>query len=102
MARATLAGLESYTYPVTKAGPFVIEGKFQLPTLALGGGQSACLVTVTQNSTIIYTGTAGDTGFRCEALCAVGDNLIVALSSSNGADQPLNAIQATLNFTPGV
>jgi hypothetical protein len=102
MAHATLAGLESYTYPNTIAGPYVIEGKLQIPMLSQGGGQSSVVATVTQNSTTVFTSVAGSTGFKCEVLCATGDTLTVALTSAAAADQPVNAIQATLNFTMGV
>lgn len=102
MAHLTLAGKESYIWTAAVAAPHVVSGKLALPLNSQGGGGSGAVVTVTQNSTTVFTSVAGSIGFRCNVLTAVGDTITVAITSSNGNDTPPNALRCDYEITQGV
>ncbi len=95
------AGLGTVTVTSGIAGPYFVEGKLALPTLTNGGGESECLVTIVQNSSTVYTGTAGADGFKTELLCTANEDIAITLSSSASADQGLNAIKSVISFGLG-
>jgi hypothetical protein len=96
-------GLGTTTITVPSAGPYRMDGKIQLPTLIGGGGVSACLCTINQNGSPIYTGTAGQEGFGpLDVTCAANDALTFVLTSAAAADQPVNVIKMTVALSSGV
>jgi hypothetical protein len=100
---AAIGGLNSYSVAVPAAGPYFVEGKLSLPTIVGGGGQSACVVTVTNGTgpVTVYTGPAGAEGFYVDTLCAANDVLTIALTSAAAPDQGLNAVKAVLSIGSG-
>lgn len=94
-------GLGTLSITVPVAGSYFCEGKISLPTLTNGGGVSACLVTINQNGSPIYTGQAGAEGFKTDIVCAALDVIAIVLSSSAAADQPLNVIKSTISIGIG-
>ena len=83
-----------FTFPA--AGPYYVQGQITLPTLVGGAGASAVVVVVKQNSSTVYTGNAGATGFGTLINAAAGDTVSLVLSSSNAADQGLNVIKTSM------
>lgn len=98
----SLTGMSSVSIAVPDTGSYVVDGKLSLPTLSGGGAQSAVVVTISQNSSPVYTGTAGATGFKKELLCAAGDVIAVAFSSSLTTDQAPNAVRSVFGISSGV
>ena len=94
----TSTGLNTTTFSVPTAGVYPMSGKIQLPTVIGGGGASAVVATITQNSSTIYTGPAGAEGFGLTVNCAAGDVIAVALTSAADPDQGLNAVKAVIAF----
>lgn len=94
-------GLGTLTTSVPSAGPYKMEGKISLPTLVGGSGVSACVCTINQNGSPIYTGTAGAEGFGIEPTCAANDTFTFVLSSAAAPDQVLNAIKMTVSISQG-
>jgi hypothetical protein len=102
----TSVGLQTLTFtvPVAGTGPYFLMGKLTLPQGYddSATGNSACVVTIAQNSTTIYTGLAGAEGFRVVFSGTLGDTLTVTTSSAAAVDLPLNAVKMTLQFGQGV
>lgn len=99
----TLAGLNSLSIPVLTTGPHVLSATLSAPQLSQGASApSQVVVTVVQNSTTIFTSTAGQEGFKVDLLGTVGDVLHVTASSSAVVDQGPNTIKAVIGFTFGV
>src|ERR1700722_13749942 len=94
-------GLVDTAIGVPDAGIYNVDVKCQIPTLTNGGGVSALVITIKKNSTTEYTGTAGAPGGWVQVTCAAGDTLHVVTSSSNAADEGLNAIQGTIAVSAG-
>jgi hypothetical protein len=92
-------GTLSVTIPI--AGNQSFAGQIQLPTIVQGNGASSLVVTVKQNGTAIYTGTAGASGFKVDTYCAVGDVIAIIFSSSAAIDQGLNVIKSEISITQG-
>jgi hypothetical protein len=99
---ASIVGLNTFSFIVPNAGPYVLSGKLSIPTVTNGGGSSSVVVTVQQNSSTKYTGTAGADGFKTVLSCAAGDSLAIIMSSSNPDDEGLNAIKANISCSQGV
>jgi hypothetical protein len=91
---ASLNGLQTTTiFTAPAAGVFFLNGQLSLPQLTTDGGvgASAVVATVKQNSSTIYTGIAGASGFQInQIVCAVGDVIAVQLSSSAAVDTANN------------
>lgn len=98
----SFAGLGTFTTILPIAGPYFFEGKLSLPTLTTAGVQSACVVTVNQNGSAKYTGTAGAEGFKVDLLCAANDTVTIVLSSAAAIDQLPNMVKATIAIGQGV
>lgn len=98
----SIVDLTSFSYTVQQAGPYFFQGILSLPTIVNGGGPSSCVVSATQNGSGCYTGQTGAEGFLFYLLCAVGDVIVITLSSAAAADQPINAIKATISLGLGV
>lgn len=98
--RLTLSGLESVTTTIVDAGSFELGGKISLPqnTGNSSAGNSAAVMTITQNVTVIYTGPAGGEGFHLTVNAAAGDTLTFALTSAAAVDQPSNAVKAVITI----
>lgn len=96
-----LSGLNTLTTVVPFAGLYLLKGQISLPTLVGGAGVSACLVTINQNGSPVYTGQAGAEGFSAEIACAALDTLAVVLSSAAAADQPANVIKSNIQLSLG-
>lgn len=94
-------GLGTQSFTVTSAGPYFLEGKSDLPTLVNGGGASSLVVTVNQNGSPVYTGSAGASGFKVNVSCAANDVMAVVYTSSAAADTAYNAIKSTVQIGMG-
>lgn len=98
----SFAGLGTFSTTLQDAGPYFVEGKMSIPTLTNGGGISALVVTVNQNGSPIYTGTAGAEGFYKSFNAAALDVIAVVFSSANAVDAGLNVVKATISIGSGV
>ena len=95
----TSVGLNTLSFSVPVAGIYTLKGQLTVPTLTDGGGASSVVVTVHQNSTLLYTGAAGATGFAVYGMsCAAGDTITVTTASSASPDAPLNAVRADIQI----
>ena len=96
--KMVISGLESQTTSVTNAGNYTITASLSLPTINKGASaNSQCVTTVTQNSSVIYTSTAGCAGFQLlNVPCAANDTITVAMTSSDPVDQGLNVVKTTV------
>lgn len=101
-----LNGLNNISVTVPSAGQYFTNGKISLPTQSTGASiNSQAVMTIKQNGSTIYTGTAGASGFGIpgsQLTCAAGDVLNYAFTSSTSVDQPLNAIKSTINLGQGL
>ena len=97
----TFCGLGTFTMSIPIAGLYFFRGKLSLPQLTQGSGPSACLVTINQNGSPVYTGTAGAEGFETNFVCALNDVITIVFSSSAAADLPLNVIKSTMSVWLG-
>jgi len=84
-------------------GPMEVNVQSTIPTLVNGGGVSALVITIKQNASTLYTGTAGATGaqFLIPAI-ASGDTISVVFSSAAAADQGLNVIKSVVSLSSGI
>lgn len=94
-------GIGTQSLIVVDAGLYSVEGKSDIPTLVNGGGASSLVVTVNQNGSPKYTGSAGANGFKTNLLCAANDTIAVVYSSSAAADTAYNAIKSTVAVSTG-
>lgn len=95
-------GLVTQSVTADSAGAYFVAGSLTLPSLTNGGGASGVVVTISQNSTTVYTGLAGANGFYFDKLSlAVGDVVHVALSSSATADQGKNTVRCSMQIGLG-
>jgi hypothetical protein len=94
----TIAGLETAAFYVPLAGLYTLSGKINLPAARDTGIASNVVTTVKQNSTTIFTSTAGAPGFSIPFNAAAGDEVQVILSSSTPEDEVLNAVNATISL----
>lgn len=99
----TSTGLTTNTFSIPTAGPYSIRGKTTLPTNTDDGntGTSACVTTINQNGSPIYTGLPGAEGFYTTFLAAAGDVMTVVFSSGATIDQPLNTIKCSFGVSSG-
>lgn len=100
-----LAGLTSIDTAVGAAGPYVVNGKLSLPRLVNGSSSpSGAVVTVTNRTgpVTLYTSTAGDDGFEVATLCAAGDVIRVAVTSSAAIDAGYNNVKTQIAISSGV
>ncbi len=95
-------GLGTLSITIPFDGAFFFDGKISLPTLTNGGGVSACLVTINQNGSPVYTGIAGAEGFKTDIACTAGDVIAMVFSSAAAADQGLNVIKSVIAIGTGV
>lgn len=101
-----ISGLETLTIVMPIAGNFTLSGKLKLPRLSQADPSdpnylsypSAVVVTIKQNGSTIYTGSAGQDGFSIPILAALKDSFTVALSSSAAEDEVLNAVSAVVSL----
>jgi exosome complex RNA-binding protein Rrp42 (RNase PH superfamily) len=93
-----ITGLTSITTAFATTGVYLVDIKLTVPTIDEGStANSSVVVTLTQNSTVIYTGPAGAMGARTTVNATAGDTLTIALSSANSVDTSmLNVIKATI------
>ncbi len=94
----TLVGLSSLNTVITAAGSYTCAGKISVPQISTGSTPSAVVATVFQNSSPIYTGIAGAEGFSVPIVCAAGDVIGVAFTSSNSVDAALNAVKSVISI----
>ena len=97
-------GLQTFTiFTAPAAGVYFVNGQLTLPQLVTSGGAgaSAVVATVKQNSSTIYTGAAGASGFQIPQItCASGDVISVVLSSAVAIDNdyPVYVIRGQVSF----
>ena len=103
-SNATYTGLGTFSIGVPNADQYQISGTLRLPGIPKGDATaSSVVVVVKQNSTTLYTGTAGAAGFgNIIANCAAGDTISVITSSAATVDQPINAVQTTVSISEGL
>ena len=94
-------GLNTISTTVPYAGPYFVKGKFTLPTLVDGAGASSLVVTVNQNGSPVYTGSAGAEGFYKNLSCSAYDVIAIVLSSSAAIDAVNNAVKAVYSIGQG-
>jgi hypothetical protein len=94
-------GLSTTSVTVPFAGPYFVKGKFLIPTSVGGAGQSSLVVTVNQNGSPVYTGSAGAEGFYTDISCAANDVIAMVLSSSAAVDAVNNAVKAVYSIGQG-
>lgn len=90
-----------FTAPIT--GPYFIRGTLSLPMASQGTASgSQAIALLYKNSSIIYTGVTGASGFAVSGLTlAVGDVMKVGISSGASIDQGLNVIKGDVFFGNG-
>lgn len=97
-------GLGTLTYVIPAAGSYTFKGSAHVPTATenagTGGnniGPSQVVIVIKQNGTTVYTGSAGDQGFKLSALnCALSDSITFTTSSSAAVDQGPNAVKLSV------
>jgi len=95
-------GLGTLSTTVVTAGLYFVKGKVtDFPSLVNGGGASSLVVTVNQNGSPKYTGSAGASGFYTNLSCAANDVIAVVFSSSASADSALNVIKSSVSIGLG-
>lgn len=95
-------GLGTITITSPYAGSFVVESKSTIPTITNGGGVSALVCVVKQNTTTILTSATGANGIRALIpAVAVGDSISITYSSANAVDNALNAIKSNIVIWQG-
>jgi len=98
----SFGGLTTIVISCPEAASYNVDVKCQIPTLSNGGGVSALVIVIKHNSSTVYTGTAGALGAWCQIpAVAAGDTISVVTSSSNPADEKLNAIQGQIAISDG-
>jgi hypothetical protein len=102
----TACGLGTLSISIPSTSPattYNVSGKLSLPSLTGGSSsQSAVVVTVTQNATVIYTGLSGAQGFKVEFFGNPADVISIALTSANSIDAGLNNVKGSYYLTQGV
>jgi hypothetical protein len=96
-------GLNTVSTTVPYAGPYFVKGKFTIPSLVGEDSNSASslVVTVNQNGSPVYTGSAGAEGFYTDISCAAYDVIAIVLSSSAAVDAVINAVKAVYSIGQG-
>lgn len=94
-------GLNTVSVTVPYAGAYFIKGKFLIPTIVGGAGASSLVITVNQNGSPVYTGSAGAEGFYSNISCAANDVIAFVLSSSAAVDALSNAVKAVYSIGQG-
>ncbi len=96
-----LAGLGTYTVSAPTAGIYGIDWKNYIPRLSQGGTQSSLVTTIVQNSSTVFTSSAGSDGGHFDLLCAAGDSINLVTSSAAAGDQGLNLIKTQVAVSSG-
>lgn len=99
------SGCSTYSFAAPVAGPYVIDWKLQLPSIAAGGGTSGVIVQIINGTgpVTLLTTTAGYNGGKLELIAAAGDVISFSLSSQTTADfLSLNTVKATIAISSGV
>ncbi len=91
-----------FTAPIT--GPYFIKAKLSLPMASQGSSVgSGALARVYKNSSVVYTGVTGATGFSMNGLSLdTGDVIRASISSTATIDQGLNVIKGDVFFGNGL
>jgi hypothetical protein len=100
----TLVGLNTLTFTLPETAPvYVVKGNLSCPQLSGGASSpSQVVVTVKQNGSTIYTGTAGATGFATSPFAGTFDDTIeILFTSSATVDTSLNDVKATIQCYDG-
>lgn len=96
-----LAGLSTYTVTAPTAGFYSVDWKNSIQRLSQGGLQSSLVTTIVQNSSTVYTSTAGADGGHFDLSCAVGDTINLTTASSAPADTGLNSVKTQVAISSG-
>jgi hypothetical protein len=98
----SFTNLGTITVGCPEAATYNVDVKCQIPTLTNGGGVSALVIVIKHNTSTVYTGSAGALGAWTQVSgVAAGDTISVVTSSSNAADEGLNAIQGYIAISDG-
>jgi len=97
-----LGNAQLFVAPVT--GPYFIKGYLSLPMSTQGNTNSSAIALIYKNnSTEIYRGATGATGFSMTGLSLnASDSIKVSISSSATVDQGLNVIKGDVFFGNGL
>lgn len=91
-AQQSINGLQTFSLFTAPAdGDYFVNGQLQLPR-AEGSGNSQVVAEIDVNSSPVYTGDPGATGFQAVLTLAADDVVEVTLSSSEDVDNVLNAV----------
>ena len=105
-SKHAISGLQTLTIVMPLAGQFKMEGKFKLPRLSQTDQTdpnvlvypSAVVATIKNNGSTIFTTLAGQDGFSIPVQVALQDSVTVQLTSSNAADNVINAVSAVISI----
>lgn len=94
-------GLVDTAIGIPEAGLLTVDVKCTIPTLTAGGGVSALVIVIKQNTTTKYTGIAGQQGAWTQFQVSAGDTVHVVTSSANAVDAALNAVKGVIAVSTG-
>lgn len=94
-------GLVDTAIGIPNAGTYNVDVKLQLPQLVASGSASAVVTVIKDNSSTVYTGTAGANGAFAQVTCAAGDVIHVVTSSAATIDNAINAVKGTIAISLG-
>lgn len=99
----TFTGLGTFVvFTAQTTDLYQIIGTLTVPSISKGDGtNSQVVVVIKQNSSTIYTGSAGAEGFAIAAQLTATDVVSIVLTSSASVDQPINTVKTTLTITEG-
>ena len=97
-----ISGLRTTIMPAMTPGPHQFVGKLTLPRASNGSASaSQVVVTINQNGSPVYIGQPGADGFEAGVNIATNDVITIVTSSTNPADQQLNAVKLTVAIWEG-
>lgn len=101
---STFTGLGTFTvFTALITDSYNIIGTLSLPAISKGDtANSQVVVVIKQNSSTIYTGSAGAKGFAISAQLTANDVISLVLTSSASVDQPKNVIKTSLTISEGI
>lgn len=95
-------GLGTTEYTIPEDGNYFFEGKYTLPNITQGNGESFVVTAVLRGAVPKYVGPAGAEGFRCSFLCSANDVISISLISFDPVDQGYNVIKGVISLGLGV
>jgi hypothetical protein len=114
----SMQGLQTYLIDVPNTDSYVVNVTNTLPTITTTGNvgsgagsqpvltstpalQSSLITTIKHNSSTVYTSNAGDKSAYAVISATAGDSISIITSSSNAADEAINAIRSSISISEG-